>query len=339
MKDVLIVIGKQCRDYSILEDLGEFAYDLVVFHGSGSISYQIGLIIVLVEGCVFLAMVAFDLCARLACLIPRPVRLACTAGIALFIAFLGLQYSQQGIGLVRPSSSTLVTLTTLQSRADNRWSVMYTCSSSTSSVHIQYGHRHRTLAFCFCYSSSDSKNQNPPDTKHFYCYRCTSHSTYYQRVREWKEAKPHIQARCFGLPSNVLRADEGNQGQHDIWHPICDVGFMTTLGGINYKYFKSIVGAVPPPLSLRFRHNRSKNANFGNHNPKLHIFAEQLVYIVLSAIHRKCDLLLFALSVYIYGMLLYMRSLSLEVIAPAVVVKPAPLGSLPMVFPSNTNEC
>ncbi|XP_010248806.1 PREDICTED: adenine/guanine permease AZG2 [Nelumbo nucifera] len=86
-----------------------FAYDLVGYHGSGSISYQTALAIVLVEGCVFLAIAAFGLRARLARLIPRPVRLACAAGIGLFIAFVGLQ-SQQGVGLVGPSSSTLVTL-------------------------------------------------------------------------------------------------------------------------------------------------------------------------------------------------------------------------------------
>nr|DAD35939.1 TPA_asm: hypothetical protein HUJ06_006579 [Nelumbo nucifera] len=123
---------------------------------------------------------------------------------------------------------------------------------------------------------------------------------------------------------------------------------MTTLGDTNYKYLKQVVefhkikstiGAVPPPSSPRFCHSRSKNVNFGNRSPKLHTFAERLVYIVLSALHRKCGVLLFALLVYISGMLLYMGSLSLEVIAPAVVVKPAPLGSLPPIFPSNTDEC
>ncbi|KAK1363233.1 adenine/guanine permease AZG2 [Heracleum sosnowskyi] len=86
------------------------AYNLVGFHGSGSISYQTGMAIILVEGCAFLAIAAFGLRAKLARFIPQPVRLACAAGIGLFIAFVGLQ-AHQGVGLVGPDPSTLVTLT------------------------------------------------------------------------------------------------------------------------------------------------------------------------------------------------------------------------------------
>lgn len=87
-----------------------FAYNLVGFHGSGPISYQTALAVVLVEGCVFLVIAALGLRAKLARFIPRPVRLACAAGIGLFIAFVGLQ-AHQGVGLVGPNSSTLLTLT------------------------------------------------------------------------------------------------------------------------------------------------------------------------------------------------------------------------------------
>ncbi|OMP05780.1 Xanthine/uracil/vitamin C permease [Corchorus olitorius] len=86
------------------------AYNLVGFHGSGSISYQTALAVVLVEGCAFLAISALGLRSKLARLIPQHVRLACAAGIGLFIAFVGLQI-HQGIGLVGPDPSTLVTLT------------------------------------------------------------------------------------------------------------------------------------------------------------------------------------------------------------------------------------
>ncbi|KAL1810401.1 hypothetical protein ACET3Z_027391 [Daucus carota] len=86
------------------------AYNLVGFHGSGPISYQTCMAIVLVEGCAFLAIAAFGLRAKLARFIPQPVRLACAAGIGLFIAFVGLQ-AHQGVGLVGPDPSTLVTLT------------------------------------------------------------------------------------------------------------------------------------------------------------------------------------------------------------------------------------
>ncbi|KAJ9559574.1 hypothetical protein OSB04_004734 [Centaurea solstitialis] len=53
--------------------------------------------------------------AKLARLIPRSVRLACAAGIGLFIAFVGLQ-SHQGVGLVGPDPDTLVTLAACTSK-------------------------------------------------------------------------------------------------------------------------------------------------------------------------------------------------------------------------------
>ncbi|XP_058103678.1 adenine/guanine permease AZG2 [Magnolia sinica] len=87
-----------------------FAYNLVGFHGSGSISYQTALAIVLLEGCAFLALSAIGLRSKIARLIPQSVRLACAAGIGLFLAFVGLQ-PHQGVGLVGPNNSTLVTLT------------------------------------------------------------------------------------------------------------------------------------------------------------------------------------------------------------------------------------
>ncbi|CAN6860527.1 unnamed protein product [Brassica oleracea] len=86
------------------------AYDVVGFRGSGSISYHTAMAIVLLEGCAFLAVSALGLRGRLARLIPQTVRLACAVGIGMFIAFVGLQMNQ-GVGLVGPDKSTLVTLT------------------------------------------------------------------------------------------------------------------------------------------------------------------------------------------------------------------------------------
>ncbi|KAF5187559.1 Adenine/guanine permease AZG2 [Thalictrum thalictroides] len=86
-----------------------FAYNLVGFHGSGSMTYNTALAVVLVEGIVFLAIAAIGLRGKLARLIPRPVRLASAAGIGLFIAFTGLQ-AHDGVGLIGPNSSTLVAL-------------------------------------------------------------------------------------------------------------------------------------------------------------------------------------------------------------------------------------
>ncbi|KAK1264668.1 Adenine/guanine permease AZG1 [Acorus gramineus] len=86
-----------------------FAYTVVGFHGSGSVPYKTALAAVFVEGLIFLAISALGLRARLARLVPRPVRVASSAGIGLFLTFIGLQ-NNQGIGLVGFNPSTLVTL-------------------------------------------------------------------------------------------------------------------------------------------------------------------------------------------------------------------------------------
>ncbi|CAN1297647.1 Adenine/guanine permease AZG1 [Linum perenne] len=86
-----------------------FAYTVVGFHGSGNVSYQSALAAIFIEGLIFFAISAVGLRARLAKLVPKPVRISSSAGIGLFLAFIGLQ-SNQGIGLIGYSSSTLVTL-------------------------------------------------------------------------------------------------------------------------------------------------------------------------------------------------------------------------------------
>ncbi|WOL02444.1 adenine/guanine permease AZG2-like [Canna indica] len=86
-----------------------FAYNMVGFHGSGRVPFETALAAVMLEGILFLALSLFGLRAKLARLIPRSIRLASAAGIGLFLAFTGLQ-AQEGVGLVGPSSSTLVTL-------------------------------------------------------------------------------------------------------------------------------------------------------------------------------------------------------------------------------------
>ncbi|XP_002520845.2 adenine/guanine permease AZG1 [Ricinus communis] len=86
-----------------------FAYTVVGFHGSGNVSYQSALAAVFIEGLIFLVLSAIGLRAQLAKLVPKPVRISSSAGIGLFLAFIGLQ-NNQGIGLVGYSSSTLITL-------------------------------------------------------------------------------------------------------------------------------------------------------------------------------------------------------------------------------------
>ncbi|XP_076884017.1 adenine/guanine permease AZG1-like [Bidens hawaiensis] len=86
-----------------------FAYTVVGFHGSGSIPYESALAAVFVEGMLFLLISAVGLRAKLAKLVPKPVQISSSAGIGLFLAFIGLQ-NNEGIGLIGYSSSTLVTL-------------------------------------------------------------------------------------------------------------------------------------------------------------------------------------------------------------------------------------
>ncbi|KAM0034388.1 putative xanthine/uracil/vitamin C permease [Helianthus debilis subsp. tardiflorus] len=86
-----------------------FAYTVVGFHGSGNISYENALAAVFIEGLIFLLISAVGLRAQLAKLIPKPVRISSSAGIGLFLAFIGLQ-NNQGIGLIGFSSSTLITI-------------------------------------------------------------------------------------------------------------------------------------------------------------------------------------------------------------------------------------
>ncbi|XP_062092433.1 adenine/guanine permease AZG1 [Humulus lupulus] len=86
-----------------------FAYTVVGFHGSGNVSYESALTAVFIEGLIFLLISAVGFRAKLAKLVPKPVRISSSAGIGLFLAFIGLQ-NNQGIGLIGYNSSTLVTL-------------------------------------------------------------------------------------------------------------------------------------------------------------------------------------------------------------------------------------
>lgn len=86
-----------------------FTYTVVGFHGSGSVPYKSALTAIFIEGLIFLFISAIGLRAKLAKLVPKSVRVSSSAGIGLFLAFIGLQ-NNQGIGLVGYSSSTLVTL-------------------------------------------------------------------------------------------------------------------------------------------------------------------------------------------------------------------------------------
>lgn len=86
-----------------------FAYTVVGFHGSGNVPYKTALTAIFLEGLIFLLISAVGFRAKLAKLVPKPVRVSSSAGIGLFLAFIGLQ-NNEGIGLIGYSPSTLVTL-------------------------------------------------------------------------------------------------------------------------------------------------------------------------------------------------------------------------------------
>ncbi|CAK7339938.1 unnamed protein product [Dovyalis caffra] len=110
-----------------------FAYTVVGFHGSGNVSYKSALAAVFIEGLIFLAISAIGLRAKLAKLVPKPVRISSSAGIGLFLAFIGLQ-SNQGIGLVGYSSSTLVTLAGCPSSSRASLAPVMTLANGTVSL-------------------------------------------------------------------------------------------------------------------------------------------------------------------------------------------------------------
>ncbi|KAK6932929.1 Nucleobase cation symporter 2 family [Dillenia turbinata] len=110
-----------------------FAYTVVGFHGSGNISYQNALAAVFIEGLIFLFISAIGVRAKLAKLVPKPVRISSSAGIGLFLAFIGLQ-NNQGIGLVAYSSSTLVTLGACPSSSRAALAPVITAANGTVSL-------------------------------------------------------------------------------------------------------------------------------------------------------------------------------------------------------------
>lgn len=86
-----------------------FTFDVVGFHGTGSVSYRNALFATFIEGFIFLALSFTGLRFKMMNMIPKHIKLSMTAGIGLFLAHIGLQ-SAEGIGLVTSHSATLVTL-------------------------------------------------------------------------------------------------------------------------------------------------------------------------------------------------------------------------------------
>ena len=77
----------------------------VGFHGSGPVPYRVALTAIFVEGWVFLGLAVLGLRQWLARAIPHSIKLATGVGIGLFLALIGLTYSE-GIGLVVGARAT-----------------------------------------------------------------------------------------------------------------------------------------------------------------------------------------------------------------------------------------
>lgn len=81
------------------------AYQIVGFHGTGPIDYRVAMTAVFVEGFIFVALSILGIRQWLARIIPASIKVACGAGIGLFLTLIGLSYSA-GIGAVTGAKAT-----------------------------------------------------------------------------------------------------------------------------------------------------------------------------------------------------------------------------------------
>ena len=67
-----------------------FTYQVVGFHGTGSVSYNLALTAVFVEGFIFVGLSILGLQQWLARALPKSIKIATAAGIGLFLTIIGL---------------------------------------------------------------------------------------------------------------------------------------------------------------------------------------------------------------------------------------------------------
>lgn len=82
-----------------------FTYQVVGYHGTGPVSYQMALMAVFVEGFVFVFLSLIGMRQWLVKIIPASIKTASGVGIGLFLTEIGLSYSA-GIGAITGSSVT-----------------------------------------------------------------------------------------------------------------------------------------------------------------------------------------------------------------------------------------
>lgn len=85
------------------------AFEVVGFHGSGPVPYEVAMTAIFVEGLIFFGLTLVGLRQWLARAIPKSIKLATGAGIGLFLTLIGLTYGQ-GIGLITGGTSTPIVL-------------------------------------------------------------------------------------------------------------------------------------------------------------------------------------------------------------------------------------
>ena len=82
-----------------------FAYQIVGYHGSGIISYNLALIAVFTEGFIFVFLSLIGMRQWLVKVIPVSLKIAAACGIGLFLAEVGLS-STSGIGAIAGAKNT-----------------------------------------------------------------------------------------------------------------------------------------------------------------------------------------------------------------------------------------
>jgi AGZA family xanthine/uracil permease-like MFS transporter len=81
------------------------AYQMVGFHGTGPIDYRVAMTAVFVEGFIFIGLSLLGIRQWLARIIPASIKVACGAGIGLFLTLIGLSYSA-GLGAITGAKAT-----------------------------------------------------------------------------------------------------------------------------------------------------------------------------------------------------------------------------------------
>lgn len=82
-----------------------FAYQIVGFHGSGFVSYNLALTAVFIEGFIFMFLSLIGMRQWLVKIIPVSLKIAAACGIGLFLSEVGLGHSA-GIGAIQGARTT-----------------------------------------------------------------------------------------------------------------------------------------------------------------------------------------------------------------------------------------